>query len=121
MAAEQWYHLGNSVVERRLRLDDKDRRILLQAIYVYFRVKVPNRKKYENTREYADLRAAYGVAYAIYMTRTGRRANYQLHDEYHEVLSDLRKWSEEVTYKPKPMTEEEQAEANAIIARIRGH
>ncbi|MGA2628174.1 MAG: hypothetical protein ABSF63_14070 [Candidatus Bathyarchaeia archaeon] len=99
-------------MERRLRLDEKDRKLLLDALYVY--LKTRSKKDYDNARE------AHKLAFAIYMTRTGRRARYGLSSELPEMTKDLLRWSQEVTYRPKPPSEKEQAEANALIARIRG-
>jgi hypothetical protein len=99
-------------MERRLRLSDENRRILLEALRVYFQAKV--------RRHYDEARAAYKLAFAIYMTRTGRRSDYGYSSKRSEMLHDLRKWEREVTYKPRPLTPEQQIQADAIIARLRG-
>lgn len=95
-------------MERRLRLSDGDRKILLEALRLYFQAKV--------RRHYDKARAAYKLAFAIYMTRTGRRAHYGLSSERKTMLKDLREWEQEVTYKPKPLTAEQQAEADRLAA-----
>lgn len=99
-------------MERRLRLDEKDRKLLLEALYVYFKTR--SKKDYDNARD------AYKLAFAIYMPRTGRRARYGLSSGLPEMSKDLLRWSQEVTYRQKPFSEKEQAETNGLIARIRG-
>jgi hypothetical protein len=92
-------------------LGERDRKHLLEALYVYFKTR--SKKDYDNARD------AYKLAFAIYMTRTGRRARYGFSSEPPEMRKDLLRWSQEVTYRQKPLSEKEQAETNALIARIR--
>lgn len=98
-------------MERRLRLSDGDRKILLEALRVYFQAKM--------RRHNDKARAAYKLAFAIYMTRTGRRRDYAFPSGKREMLHDLHEWEQEVTYKPKPLTAEQQAEADRLVAMLR--
>ncbi len=98
-------------MERRLRLSDEDRRILLEALRVYFQAKM--------RRQYDKARAAYKLAFAIYMTRTGRRSDYGYSSENSGMLHDLREWEKEVTYKPKPLTPEQETERDRLVAMLR--